>query len=323
MRVLFVCSGNAKFGTGNGIVPFIRSQGDSLKRKGIHLDFFSIKGKGLKNYIRHIYILKKILKKNKYDIIHAHYGLCGIVAYLAGGRESLIVSFMGDDLIGENRLDGSYTWLGNLIVSINKWFARKKFRTVIVKSAQMQKILGNTNSIVLPNGVDFKRFYPVDKQDARKKLEISREERMILFVGDPGRPEKNFPLAEHAAALLPGDSCKLRVIQGVPHEALNRYYNAADVCLLTSFHEGSPNVIKEAMACNCPIVSTDVGDIREILGNTKGCYITSFYPEDIAFNIESALAFNQRTRGREEIKHLEINAIAERIIKVYNEVLQK
>ncbi|MCU0287420.1 MAG: glycosyltransferase family 4 protein [Acidobacteria bacterium] len=323
MRILFVCSGNGKINTGNGISPFIRSQGESLKQNGIDLDFFPIKGKGMKQYSRHIFILKKFLKKNKYDIIHAHYGLCGIVAYFAARREPLVVSFMGDDLVGENRLDGSYTWIGNLLVSLNKWFAGKKFKTVIVKSAQMQKILGSTNSIVLPNGVDFKRFYPMDKHDAREQLGIPQEERMILFVGDPRRPEKNFSLAEHAAALLPGKSYNLRIIQGVPHDSLNRYYNAADACLLTSFHEGSPNVIKEAMACNCPIVSTDVGDVRQVIGNTAGCYISSFDPGDVAEKLKLALASGQRTNGRDNIRHLESGIIAEKLIDIYQNLVSR
>jgi len=108
-----------------------------------------------------------------------------------------------------------------------------------------------------------------------------------------------------------------------PQEEVNLFYNAADVLLLTSFHEGSPNVIKEAMACNCPIVSTDVGDVRDIIENTEGCYITTFQPEDIADKIKRALEYGQRTKGRENIKHLDINTVAQRIIKVYKTVLNR
>ena len=101
------------------------------------------------------------------------------------------------------------------------------------------------------------------------------------------------------------------------------YLNAADALVLTSLWEGSPNVIKEAMACNLPIVSTDVGDVKEVIGDTEGCYITSYEPSDVAGKIKLALDFGKRTNGREKIKHLEINTIAKRIIDVYNEVLQK
>ena len=91
--------------------------------------------------------------------------------------------------------------------------------------------------------------------------------------------------------------------------------------MLTSLWEGSPNVIKEAMACNIPIVSTDVGDVREVIGNTEGCYITSFEPEYIAEKIELALQFGKRTDGRENIKHLESSLIARKIIDLYKKIV--
>jgi teichuronic acid biosynthesis glycosyltransferase TuaC len=93
------------------------------------------------------------------------------------------------------------------------------------------------------------------------------------------------------------------------------------VVLLTSLWEGSPNVIKEAMACNTPIVSTDVGDVKEIIGKTEGCFITSFDPEDVSDKIKKALEFGKRTTGREDIKHLESGVVAKRIIAIYKNVL--
>ena len=104
------------------------------------------------------------------------------------------------------------------------------------------------------------------------------------------------------------------------------YYNAADLLLLTSKHEGSPNIIKEAMACNCPVVSTDVGDVRWVIGNTKGCYITSSNPVGVAQKVMLALEFsekNSRTKGRERIMELGLDSdtIAAKIIAVYKKVL--
>jgi glycosyltransferase involved in cell wall biosynthesis len=101
-----------------------------------------------------------------------------------------------------------------------------------------------------------------------------------------------------------------------------RYLNEADVLAFSSFMEGSPNVIKEAMACNCPIVSTDVGDVRWVLGDTKGCYIASFDPADFAKKMELAIHFSQvvgRTKGRQRIVALglDMNTVAKRIMAVY------
>ena len=102
------------------------------------------------------------------------------------------------------------------------------------------------------------------------------------------------------------------------------YYNAADVLLLTSLSEGSPNIIKEAMACNCPIVSTDVGDVKENIYNTEGCFISSYDPSDIANKIQKASNYGKsRTNGRENITHLNNNIVAKQILNIYNEAVLK
>lgn len=101
------------------------------------------------------------------------------------------------------------------------------------------------------------------------------------------------------------------------------FYNAADCLLMTSLMEGSLNVIKEALACNCPIVSTDVGDVRAFIANVSGCYLTSFDKHDIAAKLNEALSFNQRTKDSEAIKHLDSECIAEKLITIYKKVLDK
>lgn len=101
------------------------------------------------------------------------------------------------------------------------------------------------------------------------------------------------------------------------------HHNAADVVLLTSLWEGSPNAIKEAMACNCPVVSTDVGDVREVIGNTEGCYISSFEPRDVAKKIQMALDFSKRTNGKQSIIELGLDSktVANKIINIYTKVI--
>jgi len=94
--------------------------------------------------------------------------------------------------------------------------------------------------------------------------------------------------------------------------------NASDLLLLTSFYEGSPNIIKEAMACCLPIVSTTVGDVRATIGNTEGCYISSFDPVDVKENIEKAIIYGKRTNGRGNIKFLNSKEISKRLFEIYN-----
>lgn len=325
MRILFVCSGNTK----EGISPIIKNQGDSLKNNGVQMDYFLIKGEGFNGYLRSIKPLKKYLKNKKIDIIHAHYGLSGNIALLGKLRKiPLVVSYMGDDLLGENRKNGSYTILGKLFVLINKIQIKYFNNYSIVKSKEMLTVIkrNRRNISLIPNGVNFSVFRPYSRKIAKKELGFNNDELIILFVSDPDRAEKNYQLALKAVGLLKIQNIKFVVVSKVDQSQLYMYYNAANVLLLTSFHEGSPNVIKEAMACNCPTVSTDVDDVRWIFGNTKGYYITSFDPEEVAEKISLALDFvekNNRTQGQHRIISLGLDSIsiAKKIIEVYQQIL--
>lgn len=322
MKVLFVCSGNSSFDTERDISPFIRSQGESLKRNGINLDFFSIQGSGIKNYFKHIFILKRFLKKNKYDIIHAHYGLCGWVSLLTFTKIPIIVSFMGDDLYGDANYKGKKR-LSDFVFNFFNLLLQFPVDFIIVKSKNLAKhVIRKKKMQIIPNGVDFDFFKPIARSKAIKELSISdKNKKYILFLGSRSNPRKNFPLLEKALKKL----SDVDILSPFPisAEKIPLYLNLADVLVLTSFKEGSPNVIKEAMACNCPIVSTDVGDVKDVIGNTEGCFITSFNKEDVAKNIVNALAFNKRTSGRNNIGHLEINEVAKRIIRIYESVINK
>lgn len=308
LKVLFVCSGNSP----NGISPIVKNQGESIRRNGIELDYFPIKGKGFKGYLKNIPKLKKFLRANKYDIIHAHYSLSGIVATLAGAK-FLVVSLMGSDV------QAKFLW--RLIIKLlNKIF----WKVTIVKSGRMERQIRISNAFIIPNGIDFEKFKLIPKNIAREKIGFNKKKH-IIFVANPDRYEKNFQLAEMAYDLLDIDNVELNSVYDVNHDLIPYYYYAADTLVLTSLWEGSPNVIKEAMACNCPIVSTDIGDVREVIGNTEGCYIISYDPEDVAEKIEKALGFGKRTNGRERIKKLGLDSdtVAKRIIKIYEDVLEK
>jgi len=229
---------------------------------------------------------------------------------------------MGDDLVGANDLNGKIRLLSLLLVKLNRFLAKYFYDFNIVKSKEMQNVLKISNSVVISNGVDFSRFFEIDKETSRKKLDLIKDIKQVLFCSDPKRPEKNFKLANEAVALLPFSNVELSVIYNLKQEDLVHYYNAADCLILTSFHEGSPNVIKEAMACNIPIVSTDVGDVKDVISKTNGCFISSFEPNDVADKIQKAFEYDKRTTGREDIKHLESSIVAKKIINIYKIVLR-
>lgn len=324
MKVLFVGSGNSEF----GISPIVRKQGESLIRHHIDLCYFSIMGRGVWGYVTHLFKLKKRLSSDQFDLIHAHYGLSGVIALLARKNEKILVSYMGSDLLGDVNRRGHYTLFGKLLVAINKYFA-DKYDYVIVKSQQLSETLKpGVNHDIIPNGVDLDTFTEKIKSAARTFLKIPEDQKLILFVADPPRLEKNFKLARQSIKLLNDDSIMFTVVSGIPKDRLVLFYNAADVLLLTSIHEGSPNNIKEAMACNCPIVATDVGDVRWVIGNTDGCYLASSAPDDIADKLELALEFSKkygRTTGRDRIVELGLdsNTIARKIIAVYHHLLSR
>ena len=127
-------------------------------------------------------------------------------------------------------------------------------------------------------------------------------------------------MAKKAISLVDKD-INLIELRWYNREKVNLIMNAVDLLLVTSHSETGPLVVKEAMACNCPIVSTDVGDVKSIIGGTEGCYITTYDPEDVAYKIKRALDFGKRTNGREKIKHFDLNIIARKIIRVYEKVL--
>ena len=305
MKVLFVSSGNSKM----GISTIIKNQGESLIREGVKLEYFTIKGKGIRGYIKSIVKLKNYLKNNHYDVIHAHYSLSAFVVSLAGSKP-LVVSLMGSDVKANN-------WFKWIIYLFNYFF----WSSIIVKSKDMQKSLDMNAAHIIPNGVNMEKFKPIDKTIAIKKIGWDDTKKHILFAANPNRPVKNFQLAQTAFSKLKDKNLELHYLNNISNEMMPYYYNASDVILLTSLWEGSPNVIKEAMACNRPIISTDVGDVRETIQDTIGCYVIDYDTYELTNSIKKALTFSQTT-GRNTIASLNEKNIAKQIIKIYEKVVK-
>lgn len=309
MKVLFVSSGNS-----GSVSPIIKNQGDSLARAGVDIIYYLIKGKGIKGYFKSIIPLRRYLKNNSFDAIHAHYSLSAFVASLAGAKH-LIVSLMGSDV----KSSKCYKFLIRFFASFFSW------KSIIVKSQDMYDDLGIIKAVIIPNGVDTERFKPMDKEGCQKKLSWDISKKHILFTSNPDRIEKNYKLALDSVNLIKNYEVELHYMKGVPNEETPIWYNAADVVLLTSLWEGSPNAIKEATVCNRPIVSTDVGDVRWNIGDTRGCYICSYEPQDCAVKIKQALMFSENekaTNGRKHIDELGLDnkMVAKKIIEIYKNI---
>jgi len=322
MKVLFVCSGNSE---NFNIIPFIKAQGDSLEALGVQVEYYPVIGKGLIGYLKAGLKLRQYLKTRSFDLIHAHFSLSGWAAVIGAGNTPVVLSLMGDDAqgnyIGVNKIE-----FKSRLFMLSTKLIQPFVDVIISKSVNLEKhVYLKRKSIVIPNGINTRIFTP--RMDVRKQdVGFSPDKQQVLFLGNRSRIGKNFSLAQQAVGRL--NSSQVELVNPFPlrHGDIPRYLNAADVLVLPSFMEGSPNVVKEAMACNCPIVATDVGDVKWLLGDTEGCYITSFDPTDFAEKIKAALSFSRekgRTNGAKRIEELGLDSatVAQRVLEVYQKVI--
>lgn len=321
MKILFVCSGNSST---FDVIPFIGSQANSLIELGHTVDIYRVVGKGFFGYLHSLRPLSRRIRANQYNVIHSHYSLCAIIATCAimlnrfsvvmdkrkRSKAPLIVSLMGSDV------NSNLLWL--LLIRMFSVF----WHSVIVKSHDMKSKLRLKRVSVIPNGVNIGIFKELDPLASRSELEFKPEVAYILFGADPQRKEKNYPLAQAACKKL-SQPHRLITLGNIPHEKIPLYLNACDVLLLTSFWEGSPNIVKEAMGCNCPVVSTEVGDVKWLLQDVNGSYIAKADPMDLAQKLSYALAGKHKTNGRDRLLelHLDSVSVANQLVDIYKKAL--
>ena len=304
MDVLFVLSGNRKIET---IAPFIQVQIDSLSDMGVEVSLFRVVGGGIRGYWHNLWKLRKKIQQDKIRIIHAHYALCGYLAWLAaiGTSCKVVVSLMGNDM--------KYTHL-------NHFCAEKLWAKTIVKSQEMAQRLHVNDVVILPNGVDIQQMTVLDKSEAKSICGFRTDRKYIIWCSQIDREEKNFALAQQAVRALNDDCVELVPLQDIKHKDMNVYMCAADILLLSSKHEGSPNVVKEAMACNLPVVSTNVGDVAWLSKGVEGMYVADNQTvNDLCLCLRRALQFGGRTNGREQLIHLGLTSqiVARKLYSIY------
>jgi glycosyltransferase involved in cell wall biosynthesis len=303
---------------------FVKSQVDSLVAAGIKSELYEIEGwRSATEYLKAVHRLPRLARSCGADLVHAHFGYAGAAAM--GVKVPLVVSFCGNDLLGRPDGNGGLTLKSRALVRVSARAAHRA-DAVIVKSEQMRRVIADVPDVhVIPNGVDISKVTPEPRDSARKVLGWRLDGKVLLFPANSEEPRKNFPLALAVERRLRDRGVDVRLEQmfGQPHSTIIQAMNAADVLLLPSLHEGSPNAVKEAMACGLPVVAAPVGDCEELLRNCHPSAVAERTEEAFTEATARVLAAGCRSNGRAIIEaSLTLHTVARRIIGVYEQVLR-
>ena len=329
MKILVIASDK-----GGHFVPFIEEQITALQQNGVEIVRYGVTGKGIIGYLRELSALRRVIRAERPDIIHAHYGLCGLLANLQR-MAPVVTTYHGSDINVPS------------ILRISKIAMRQSAHNIFVSARSMAIAFRlsplasrlKKRSALLPCGVNLTDDQLLSRSEARKALGIAEQEQIVLFAGAFDNAVKDAPLAQEAlsfASRLTSDSAPasrlspfasnliLQELRGFSRAEVNCWMCAANALLMTSKSEGSPQVIKEAMACGCPIVSVDVGDVTERVSGVEGCYVVhTREPKDIAEALQKALAFEGKTNGRDRILKMGLSneQVAQRLIAIYEGIV--
>jgi glycosyltransferase involved in cell wall biosynthesis len=289
---------------------WVRDQIDEVRRRGVDVDVFSFPP-GSREYIPAIRRLRALLRRERFDLVHAHYGLAGWCARLAGARP-LIVTFHGTDvrhgLVGP--LSHRLAWRVDLVAAVS--------RPLFAPENQRPGLPAVPGSAVLPCGPDLDRFGPVPRAQARESLGLDPAARHLLFPANPARPEKRHDRAAELAA-----ACGAELLTGgsIEPEQMPLWLNAANAVLITSDYEGFGMATVEALACGVPVLSTPVGIAPYALADLEGCLCAPF---DVAVWSAAARAHlaaaDPRVVGSSRAASLSAGRMAERVIAAYRDV---
>jgi glycosyltransferase involved in cell wall biosynthesis len=258
---------------------FVQEQVEDLRSTGVVVTVLAFDGRrDWLEYARAIRRVRRATAKGGYDLVHAHYGLTGLVA-LGQRRIPVAVTFHGSDV-------GFKRWQ----VPISRFVSRHAALPIFVSPRGAQR-LGVANPTIIPAAVDTARFNTRDRSAARRLLGWNEDDVVIVFPGDPRKPVKNYPLFLRTVEELQrrGVYSKTVTLQDLERERVSDILCAADVSVMTSHAEGSPVTVRESLASGTPVVSVDVGDVREVLADLPGCAVVEPDPRGLASAVVAAL----------------------------------
>lgn len=295
---------------------FVKEQIDSLTNHGIDNTIYFINGreKGKFEYLYSIFKIKKLIRKNSFNIIHCHHALSAVFLLLVRiiSKEKVVVSFQNDPVHELGKL--SYN------------FISKRVDAMIFKNNSA--FIERTNSFYVSNGVNTEIFKPNDKAEACERLGLDPNYKYILFVSSNMiRKQKRYDRFCEVLDILRSEyQLNVKEIKLINEERqyIPDYLNAADIHLLTSDFEGSPNSVKECMACNTSVVSTNVGNVKELLTDVDGSFVSKgTTPNELAALVDAALKFSGEKNGRKMLikQKLDKDSVAKKIIDIYNKLV--
>ena len=316
MKILIV--GNNKPGH---FAPFVEEQARALQMQGCDVVFFGVQGKGLMGYLRCLPTLMRAIKQHQPDLIHAHYGLSGLLANLQC-RVPVVTTYHGSDINKPNILRFS-----KIAMRLSAWniFVSKRNITIAQPKDKYTLLPCGVNLPQPWNEMQTQRVGQLTlNQWVREKLQLDAKH--VLFAGAFDNAVKDASLAKAAINELANEGVKVELIElkGFNRDQVNALLYNCDTLLMPSKTEGSPQVIKAAMACGCPIVSVDVGDVAERVSGVEGCYVVSLRdPAAIAEALQQALAFHGKTNGRQRIIEMGLSneQVAERLMAIYKQLV--
>ncbi len=318
LRVLAVIPGDGK---GNSFI-FARRQVESLISLGVDVQIFYLKSRmspaGIWKEWRR---LRKHIRNFSADLVHAHYGTMTSFVCACSCRRPIIITFRGSDLNGDPSVGFIRMRLGLLLSQLSTLRAS---RIVCTSNCLRERLWWRrSKALVLPSGVDLRLFKPKVKEECRRILGWELQERVVLFNAGKVPLLKGLSMAREVVAIVRKKLGPVRLFEldgCVPPERIPIYMNAADCLVLASKAEGSPNILKEAMACNLPVASVDAGDAAERLEGVYPSRVVSPNAANLACAVSEILETPSRSNGREKIQDYSHERVAEILKEIYQEV---
>ncbi len=303
---------------------FVAIQAELLKKQGIDISVFPFRGqRDPLKYFSYWKQIRRILTTENFDLIHAQFGQSGLLALPK--KIPMVVTYRGTDLNGYASSEGKEGIRSKILRRISRCVATKADQIIVVSRQLSKQLPKGFDFNIIPSGLDLSAIKPMDQLFARKHLGLPLNKKIVFFPASPQKQIKRFKLAKEVFDRYQKKEEALLVTAGnLPFEDMVYYYNAADVLLFTSLKEGSPNAVKEALACNLPVVSVKVGDVEDRIGNIPGCYLSpSDSVDDIYKGLDQVISQSQNFEGRKYITSLDNDLLTKKVIDIYQNICGK